>query len=54
MLVDGHFAMKHGGPNHSGGGASGGKWYDTGIRQNGAIQVQTEHPHPKNHSFACQ
>lgn len=50
---DGHFAMKHGGPNHSGAGSSGGKWYDTGIRSNGAIQVQTEHPHPSNHSFAC-
>ena len=53
MSGDAHFAMKHGGPNHSGSGASGGKWYDTGIRQNGAIQVQTEHPHPKNHNFAC-
>ena len=49
----GHFAMKHGGGNHSGSGASGQKWYDTGIRSNGAIQVQTEHPHPNNHSFAC-
>jgi hypothetical protein len=50
---DGHFAMKHGGGNHSGGNASSQKWYDTGIRSNGAIQVQTEHPHPNNHSFAC-
>jgi hypothetical protein len=50
---DGHFAMKHGGPNHSGSGSSGGKWYDTGIRQNGAIQVQTEHPHPTNHTYSC-
>lgn len=49
----GHFAMKHGGPNHSGSGSSGGKWYDTGIRQNGAIQVQTEHPHPDNHTYSC-
>ena len=49
----GHFAMKHGGGNHSGSGAGSQKWYDTGIRANGAIQVQTEHPHPNNHSFAC-
>ena len=53
MSGDAHFAMKHGGGNHSGSGASSQKWYDTGIRQNGAIQVQTEHPHPNNHNFAC-
>jgi hypothetical protein len=49
----GHFAKKMSGGNHSGSGASGQKWYDFGIRANGAIQVQTEHPHPNNHTFAC-
>jgi predicted phosphodiesterase len=51
-----HFAMKHGGPNHSGDcdhteGGSCCCWYDTGIRENGDIQLQIERPHPNNDDF---
>jgi Calcineurin-like phosphoesterase len=53
---DGHFALKHWGPNHSGdcGHSEGGDcccWYDTGIRSNGDIQLQIERPHPSNEDF---
>jgi predicted phosphodiesterase len=51
----GHFAMKHGGPNHSGDCAYSEDgacccWYDTGIRSNGDVQFQIERPHPNNSS----
>jgi predicted phosphodiesterase len=50
---DGHFALKHWGPNHSApcGYQEDGDcccWYDTGIRANGAVQFQVERPHPSN------
>ncbi|MGE0172350.1 MAG: hypothetical protein AB7T49_06180 [Oligoflexales bacterium] len=48
---DGHFAMKQGGSNHSGGGADKERWLDTGVRSDGEIQLQWEGPHPKNHDF---
>lgn len=53
---DGHMAMKHWGPNHSGncGQTESGScccWYDTGIRANGDIQLQIERPHPHNEDF---
>jgi hypothetical protein len=51
VASDGHFAMKQGGSNHSGGGADKERWLDTGIRSNGEIQLQWEGPHPKNHDF---
>jgi hypothetical protein len=50
-----HWALKHWGGNHSGdcvefdGGCC--CWYDTGIRVNGEVQLQTERPHPSNHDF---
>ena len=49
--------MKHWGPNHSGdcGYTESGDcccWYDTGIRSNGDVQLQTERPHPSNHDFS--
>jgi predicted phosphodiesterase len=52
-----HFAMKHGGPNHSGDcdhteGGSCCCWYDTGIRVNGDVQLQIERPHPNNDDFS--
>ena len=49
---DGHFAFKHFGPNHS--DCNNPKkcaWYDTGIRQNGDIQLEIERPHPDNEDF---
>ena len=52
VASDGHFAMKHGGGNHSGGNASKQRWYDTGLRKNGEVQLQWEGPHPSNHSFS--
>ena len=48
---DAHFAMKQGGSNHSGSGASSQRWLDTGLRQDGTIQLQWEGPHPSNHDF---
>jgi calcineurin-like phosphoesterase family protein/SMP-30/gluconolaconase/LRE-like protein/NHL repeat-containing protein len=53
---DGHCALKHWGGNHSGDcqySESGSCccWYDTGIRSNGAIQLQIERPHPNNDDF---
>jgi hypothetical protein len=48
---EGHFAMKHGGGNHSGGDEHRWRWYDTGLRDNGDIQLQYEEPHHENHSF---
>ena len=39
---DAHFAMKQGGSNHSGGGAADERWLDTGLRQDGTIQLQWE------------
>jgi predicted phosphodiesterase len=53
----GHWALKHWGPNHSGdcGFTEGGDcccWYDTGIRSNGDVQLETERPHPSNHDFS--
>lgn len=48
---DGHFAMKQFSGNHSGSGTEKNAWYDTGIRVNGDVQLQTEFPHPKNHKF---
>ena len=52
VASDGHFAMKHGGGNHSGGNAAKQRWYDTGLRKDGSIQLQWEGPHPKNHDFS--
>ena len=48
---DAHFAMKQFSGNHSGSGADKNAWYDTGLRQDGTIQLQTEFPHPSNHDF---
>lgn len=53
---DGHWALKHWGPNHSApcGHEEDGEcccWYDCGIRANGDVQLQTERPHPENHDF---
>ena len=39
---DAHFAMKQFGGNHSGSGASSQRWYDTGLRENGDVQLQWE------------
>lgn len=52
----GHYALKHWGPNHSApcGYEESGEcccWYDTGIRADGTVQLQTERPHPSNHDF---
>ena len=47
-----HFAMKQFGGNHSGSGASSQRWYDTGFRANGRLQLQWEGPHPNNHDFS--
>lgn len=52
-----HFALKHNGPNHSSpcGYEESGEcccWMDTGIRYDGAVQLQTERPHPSNHDFS--
>lgn len=54
---DGHWALKHWGPNHSApcGYEESGDcccWYDCGIRDNGDVQLQTERPHPSNHDFS--
>lgn len=46
---DGHFAMKIGGPNRSGGKEC--CWWDHGIRSNGDTQTQTEKPRPNNHTY---
>lgn len=51
IASDGHFAMKQFGGNHSGGSASKQRWYDTGLRKNGDVQLQWEGPHPSNHDF---
>jgi hypothetical protein len=48
---DAHFAMKQFSGNHSGSGTEKNAWYDTGLRQDGSVQLQTEYPHPKNHDF---
>jgi hypothetical protein len=55
---DAHFALKHWGGNHSGDcqyseGGSCCCWYDTGIRENGAVQLQIERPHPSNDDFSA-
>ena len=47
-----HFAMKQFSGNHSGSGASKNAWYDTGLRVDGTVQLQTEFPHPSNHDFS--
>jgi hypothetical protein len=60
----GHMALKHWGGNHtppcggsSGSGYSEGGscccWYDTGIRDNGDVQLQIERPHPNNDNFSA-
>ena len=43
--------MKRGGPNRSGGKEC--CWWDTGIRSNGEVQLQTEKPRPSNHTFSA-
>jgi hypothetical protein len=48
---DAHFAMKQFSGNHSGSGTEKNAWYDTGLRQDGTVQLQTEYPHPNNHTF---
>lgn len=50
VASDGHFAMKHGGGNHSTGDWENQRWYDTGLRENGDVQLQWE-AHPSNHDF---
>jgi hypothetical protein len=47
----GHCAAKLWGGNHSGSGTSDNRWYDLGIRADGAIQTEWEGPHPSNHDF---
>ena len=47
-----HFAMKQFSGNHSGSGAEKNAWYDTGLRIDGEVQLQTEYPHPNNHDFS--
>ena len=59
MTGDGHIGLKQLGPNHTSpcGHKEGGQcccWYDMGYRANGAVQVQTERPHPNNHTHPCQ
>ena len=51
VASDGHFAMKQFSGNHSKGDWQNNAWYDTGLRLDGTIQLQTEYPHPKNHKF---
>ena len=46
-----HMALKHWGSNHSGANVGDHRWYDTGIRVNGDVQLQWEGPHPNNHDF---
>lgn len=48
---DAHFAMKQFSGNHSGSGTQNNAWYDTGFRDTGQLQLQTEFPHPNNHDF---
>ena len=47
-----HFAMKQFSGNHSGSGSEKNAWYDTGLRVDGEVQLQTEYPHPNNHDFS--
>jgi hypothetical protein len=45
IASDGHFAMKQFGGNHKGPGAENQRWYDTGLRKNGDVQLEWErHP----------
>ena len=58
VASDGHFALKHWGPNHSGdcGYEEDGEcccWYDVGVRANGDVQTQIERPHPHNEDWPC-
>lgn len=48
---EGHFNMKHGGGNHKGEGSQNWRWYDTGLRDNGDVQLQREEPHNDNFDF---
>jgi hypothetical protein len=53
MQSGSHIGLKHGGPNHTSpcdfqtGGACC-CWWDTGLRRDGSVYTEVEHPHPKN------